>query len=320
MGKTVAKVDAQGVLAGILREEAKAAAGKNLLVSKSEQAGISDFSQVDADRLREKHGRVRVDKLVDAGMRRAMRKWAKYNPPGTRDGRTLAKDEVHAIGKSDPALGALTLRSYELVRGQNAPMPDLTLTTTHPGLTLVRGGDAYVLRAVTGSAGFGVKAQLHFDGHTVELQSDVQGRVHAYPLPQLVPEGYGAKALGGETVDGVFEERLVIQRDPAGSLTSAQALSIARQALLTYVRDVRRHEPDWTGNLALPTDWEGLVAAGILDGINRFPEGTSPRGDTPVYREQDHYVFVGSGPFNLYTEVAVRKSDGKVLKTFVEID
>ena len=42
--------------------------------------------------------------------------------------------------------------------------------------------------------------------------------------------------------------------------------------------------------------------------------------DTEVYREENRYVFVGAGPFQLYTEVELNKKTGEITRKAVEID
>ncbi len=101
------------------------------------------------------------------------------------------------------------------------------------------------------------------------------------------------------------------------SLT-AQALSVARQGLLDYLRDVRIHEADWQSEMGITT-WEDALSQGVMVGIDGFGDVTYDPSST-TKRNADNYVFYGSGPFMLYTEVHVSKATGEADLFYIEID
>ena len=106
-----------------------------------------------------------------------------------------------------------------------------------------------------------------------------------------------------------------IRKDAPGALTADQALAKARAALVDYVKNERVKDSDWKDMIGM--SWDEAVAHGVLDDIAKFAE---PSADSSVERRPDRYTFVGAGPLGLYTEDTVRKSDGKVLRSYVEID
>jgi hypothetical protein len=98
-------------------------------------------------------------------------------------------------------------------------------------------------------------------------------------------------------------------------ISESQARTRARDGLVAYVKATRMHDGDWSDYF--PTTWAGNVARGIEANIAAFVDAA---GDTEVSDEGDHFLFVGRGPYDLYTEVEVAKQGGKVKKVYIEID
>lgn len=84
--------------------------------------------------------------------------------------------------------------------------------------------------------------------------------------------------------------------------------------LVGYLKNERITSSDWANYF--PTRWEDNVARGVLDELDAL--FTSP--ETEVIRSKESVTFVGRGPYDLYTEVTVQKSDGAVTNAYVEID
>jgi hypothetical protein len=197
---------------------------------------------------------------------------------------------------------------------------DVTVTTGHPGARLVKQGDTWVLSSdPTGSlAALGRRATgaLMFDGRSVALEADVRGYFVLTDLPTLVPDRYHAKQLEVKREGDVVRVTFLVARDPAGAPTLAQARALARAGLIDHIQRVRMHEGDWKDYF--PSTWPELQAQGIEGHIDHYLDPTN--ADTEVMREPEKYVFVGRGPFDLYTEVEVSKVDGSILRAYVEID
>lgn len=153
----------------------------------------------------------------------------------------------------------------------------------------------------------GARLTVGFDGHTLTFERGPRF-FNVSRIDREVPEGYGAAYLGATDAVTSF----AITRDPAGTLSSGQALANARSQMVAYLRDVRIHEPDWQD--VMPATWQDAVNDGILDDIARFGD------DGQIARRPDHYVFAGTGPLGLYTEAHVSKSTGAATHFYVEID
>ena len=65
-------------------------------------------------------------------------------------------------------------------------------------------------------------------------------------------------------------------------------------------------------------DWDTAASSGIMGGIDLL--GEALEGCASIGRSSSYYLFVGDGPYSLYTEVRICKSDGVVMDTYVEID
>lgn len=121
MTRSVQTRDAQGALARLIRDDLDAASPNNDIVSTSEATRLDPFVRRAEEAVRgdkPKYGRVKKDEVVDRAMTDAMAAWNDVNPRSNpRDHRTLAQDEIKALERRDPELGALTRRAYALARG-----------------------------------------------------------------------------------------------------------------------------------------------------------------------------------------------------------
>lgn len=108
----------------------------------------------------------------------------------------------------------------------------------------------------------------------------------------------------------------IAQKSTAAPLSQAQALGKAREGLTAYIQDTRMKDPDWTAYF--PSSWPELVARGVPAEIAKFGDPAS--GDVEVMDKPDRFIFTGRGPLQLYTEMEVRKTDGKILRALIEID
>ncbi len=297
-----------------LRADAAAAAGPDKVVSRTDQAALDPYlaGRADAMRAEKKGARITVDALVARGTADAAAAWAAVNQTGPA---YLSKAEVAAVEKADGALGLVTARAVAIARGELAPPPPTTVavTTTTPGVELTQAGDVFTVRAGA-AVPINGEVLLKVDGQEIELRRFAGGLRPRYE-DASAPDGYGCEVLSsGVGADGRAEAALRITRDPASWLKQGPALAVARTALLDHVQNQRVHDADWQSSLGL--SWSQAVAAGVMQDIAAF--GSSPTAE--AMRLPDRYVFVDRGPLDLYTEVSVRKHDGKVLNVYVEID
>ncbi|MCC7382667.1 MAG: hypothetical protein IT384_12600 [Deltaproteobacteria bacterium] len=316
--------DAQRTFAKSLRDDAAAAANPKGTIQKERDSELSPFLENRAAALRTDHPRRRVtiDRLVDRGMKDAMKVWNEFNPPSPpRNHRFLSGGEVRKIWKADPNLGVLTESAVDLVRALTptrdaSRVPVVTLVSPDPGITLEQRGDIFTLSAAS-TVPSGTTFKLIVGGAEIPLQRYANG-LSEYNLAGSLPEGYGARDITRETDKvGNTTAKVRISKDPAGWLTSEQALAKARDALTEYTRTRRVKDSDWKDMIG--KTWEEAVAAGVLEDIAKFG-APNPDASNGVERRPDSYLFVGSGPMGLYTEVGVRKRDGKPLNVYVEID
>ncbi len=321
MSTRVRTSEVQRQFAASLREDAKKAAGPTGVVGADKDAELSPYLQGEAAKLRKRpNAHVTVDRLVGLAMRDAMKVWNTYNPPSSpRNHMWLSQGEVKKIDKADRNLGVLTMNAVELVQKMTPTkdaklIPNITVDSPVPGISISNKGDIFTLRA-DASVPAGTQFKLMIDGHPVELTRYARG-LSAYSMD--VGEGYGAEQISASTqADGATSAILRIRKDPPGWLTSDQALAKARDGLIAYTRDHRVHDGDWKDMIG--DTWEEAVAHGVLDNIANFATPNED-GDSGVNRQLDNYLFVGRGPMDLYTEVTVRKRDGKLLNAYVEID
>jgi hypothetical protein len=316
--------DAQRALAKIFREDAKSAAKKDGMVSKTDQTELSPFLAAKAEAFRASNPgkRLNVEALVDRAMSDAMKAWNEHNPPSSqRDHAFLSNAEVKAIAKADASLGMLTLRAVENVR-QNTPIsdasrvPTVTIESDVPGISVSNNGDLFTIRAAA-SVPVGTDFKLVVDGHSFDLRR-YPGGLATYTIAGSMPEGYGADRVSDESRNGEAISVLRISKDAQGWLTTEQAVAKAREGLIEYTKNHRIKDSDWQSMMAYTT-WPEAVEHGVLDDIAHFAEEDPDEGNGAI-RKVDRYTFVGRGPLGLYSEVDVRKSDGKVLNSYVEID
>lgn len=127
MPNRVKTADAQSALRQILAEQAKGAAGSNILVSKTEAKNLNPVLQRADEAIRTEGGkgtRVRVDALVERATVDSEKTWGQFNANNQgRDGVWLSNAEVADIKQADPALGALTELALLRVRGRGTPTP-----------------------------------------------------------------------------------------------------------------------------------------------------------------------------------------------------
>ncbi len=164
-------------------------------------------------------------------------------------------------------------------------------------------------------ASYGAGLTMGFDDHELYISKN-QTSFAMWNVSKMVPEGYGGRFIGNEN-NAI--SRFRITRDPAGTLSSKEALEIARDGLITFIKEVRMHKKDWKSQLENIKTWKDAVAAGIMEGIDGF--GTDAYdSDSSIRREVEEYSFTGRGPLGLYTTVRVSKASGKCTYFYVEID
>jgi hypothetical protein len=234
--------------------------------------------------------------------------------PGTGDDDLFQSvgeiDDVSRVGAAAIALLRACADTTE-PEGPWAPVPvSLTITANDP--SVVYWEDDGVVSVDGDGAPAGTQLTVAFDGHELSYTRGPRF-FNISRIARDVPEGYGADFLG---VDGTVVSFQITQ-DPAGTITSAEALQVARDGLLTFMRDDRIHRADWQGEN--PMTWQEALDAGIMDGIDGFGDPSFDSAAS-LRRNTEEYLFIGSGPFNLYTEVRVNKSTGEASAFYVEID
>ncbi|MFH1811737.1 MAG: hypothetical protein ABIJ09_23560 [Pseudomonadota bacterium] len=207
---------------------------------------------------------------------------------------------------------------FFMLRGQRAaevdplaqPAAPRIEVHAEPPITASVDGDSITLRG--NGAAFGTLVTIRFDDHEVEVKKAHRGFL-AYDLCDRMPEGYSAEEIRTPDLDPTTVR---ITRDPPTAPTTAEALILAREGLAEYLRNERIDDRDWSEYYS--SNWDTLVAGGILDEIARF--GAPGASAVDVSRRPDMYVFCGRGPNQLYTEVCVDKTSRKVTRAYVEID
>jgi hypothetical protein len=255
-----------------------------------------------------------TNEIVDRAMTDAMATWARFNPPGGQNGKYLSKSEIKRIARADPELGALTDTAAKIVRRRRAgpARVQVGLTSSVPGVRLASRGDRYTVHA-DASVPQNTRFTLTIAGQDTTLVRLARG-INAIDLG--APEGYNAVMVDRKLGEGDVSITFQITRDPPGSLTSAQAYAKAKEGLIEYLKTERMGDDDWREYF--PHTWDEAVAGGIMAAIDRFLDPANP--ETEIARQPDRFVFVGRGPYDLYTEVEIDKRDGKVLRAYVEID
>lgn len=312
---------AQAKLAALIREDAQNAASPGGQIRKTADAMLGPYLAAEATVLRKKKGlHLTVDRLVDRAMKDAMKTWDKYNPPASPRNHALLSDkEVKAINKAKPNLGVLTIRAVDQVRAEMpihdpARIPNVSLETAVSGITLSQDGDIFRIK-VAATVPSGSSLTLKVDGLALPLTT-MPGGINLYSLG--LPEGYGSENVGSsKNSAGDTTSAVRIQKDLPGTMSTAQALEKARAGLIEFTKNERVKDSDWKDMIGMT--WDEAVAHGVLDDIAKFA-APSPDGTSGVERRPDRYEFVGAGPLGLYTEASIRKSDGKLLRAYVEID
>jgi hypothetical protein len=222
-------------------------------------------------------------------------------------------DEITKVAADADGLRPLLLRARELARAAATAEPptraEVLLVTDAPGITLQTTPEGFELR-IAKTVPVGTPFELHLDGQVRGAATAPRGW-NAYALAADLPEGLGVSgSLQREEADA-FVAPFVATRDGKGSLSSDEARIAAQHALVELLKTSRTKQPDWRD---LPTDWAGLVAAGVVRDLVGFGESAEIR------RESDRYVLTGRGPLGIYAEVEIAKADGRALRTLIEID
>jgi hypothetical protein len=176
---------------------------------------------------------------------------------------------------------------------------------------LSKRGELYTLTAAEGVA-TGTRFTLSIDQQDFVITKNARGLA----LHELKPaEGYGVAI--NNTVNGLGEvsATLWIKKDPPGTMTTAQGLALAKEALIAHVKSDVLSRPAW--GETFPTNWDEAVAHGVLTGIENFGDPSDRR--TELSRQPDRYIFSSPGPFGIHSEIEIRKSDAKILRALVEI-
>lgn len=315
---SVKTADAQRALGAIVRQQVQAAAGPDGKLSKTDQKKLEGFTAEVAAELRAKNpGKtLKVNDVVDAAMGNAMRGWNEFNPQnGSRDAATLSQAEVNAVAKKNPNLGKVTRAAIEIAqKSSTGTVPKVSIESTVPGFSVSRNGDKFTLKA-DASVPVNTSATLVVDG----MRFDVVRRAAGFSINALtenVPEGYGVLGFPPSSSAAGIETVVQIAKDPPGGVDKKAALAKAREGLATYIQNERMNDADWGDYF--PKTWPELVARGVPAHLENF--GNADVQDVSVISQPDRFIFTGRSAFDLYTEVDVRKSDGKILRAYIEID
>ncbi len=296
-------------LGSLIRKEVTDAAGADGKLSMAERQTLSPFVKSAAYGTAGKP----VNDVVDKAMGKAMAGIAKQNQATGSGARLLSLAELAAITKADKKLGALTGRAAEIVLRGNAPVAadDVALKGAPAGVSLAKSGDLYTITVQ--DAAPRAPITLTISGHDVEIQMYPQ----SLNLGEaLAPEGWSLEdARTFSVANGAFTQGVRIAKDPPGSLTTDEAAAKAKDGLIKYLKDERIHDADWEDYF--PTTWAGVEADGT---VQKIDDMLKLRDGESFGRLTDRYLWTGRGPYDLYTEVAVRKRDGKVLSAYIEID
>jgi hypothetical protein len=102
-----------------------------------------------------------------------------------------------------------------------------------------------------------------------------------------------------------------------GVLSTEDAQRRTEAALVEHLQTSRMADPDWLRYF--PATWPENVARGVMTGIRRFADPANA-AELEIQAHPDKLLFAGRGPYDLYTEVEVGLRDGRILRTYVEID
>ena len=296
-------------LGGMVRADVKKAAGADGLVDDTEAQTLRPFLKDAVADLG--GGSHKVDDVVDAAMARASAGWGAVNQTSGPGKNLLSAAELLALSQRDPDLSAATAAAAQIAFAKKNPV-DIHLDNAPPGVTLEKTGAHKVKINADASVAVGAQFSLVIDGNAQPLARGPAG----ITVDTLVaPPGYGLEVLGRTVMTEPMQSATVqITRDERSWLKPAQLLSKARHAVTEYVRHVRLHDADW--GQYYPTTWAGLVQKGVPAQIDAMFTST----DTQIIRKKDSVLYVGRGPFDLYTEVEIKKGDGAVDHVLVEID
>ena len=293
----------------LIRSEVNNAAGSDGVLQSAEHDALTPFVQ------RAAAGLSTVNEVVDAAMGKAVTTWARFNQATGPGKAWLSQAELSQVQAADSDLGVLTTGALVIakrVKGTRAP---LSVTLDAPaGVSMgVRGVRVLDVSVSAGpTVPVGTRVGLIVDGQRLELER-TPGGLDVWNLK--APEGYGLEVISrGPVSDPTSTVRLKITRDAETALPHVLVVQRANAALTSFVKHERMDDADWAQNF--PTTWAGNVARGVPAEIDAF--FASPT--TEVHRRKDTVLFVGRGPYALYTEVEVEKSDGALVRAFVEID
>lgn len=307
----------QSRLAGIVRDEVQAASGKDGRVGTRERKALSPYARTVVDTF---NGSPRVNAVVDRAMFQAMAAVSAENQASGPGKAFLSQAELRRIAANDPDLGDMIGLAGEQIRsGTTTPVGGgpgtaVTLEIVSPlaGTLLgVNDTDVYTLFVDPAQVANGTDIKLKLDGHILELRR-LAGGVSAYPL--VTPQGYGIEQVGQTADADGMSITLRIKKDPPNALSEGEAKQKAKTGLIDYLKNTRIHQSDWQDYF--PATWQGCVDAGVPSHIDRFLADP----ETQVIRQPDTLVFVGRGPFDLYTEVSVDKVTGDIANAYLEID
>ncbi len=225
-------------------------------------------------------------------------------------------DRVDQVGEATMERLYACAKTYGYATGEAEWRPiavEVTVLDCHPSIAVTQSDGVVYLDGQ--SAPVGAEVTLGFHGHELMIRREHFG-LNTNGVDRDAPEGYGMQDLGRQA-DGV--SRIRITRDPVGTITSEQALTIARLGLIEYIQDVRMHQQDWYDQLPSINTWEDAVAEGIMEGIWGFCDPDYEDG-CGFARKPDGYSFWGRGPFRLYTVVDVSKATEEGTYFNVQID
>lgn len=304
--------DVRSALGGLLRNDLKAAAGADKILQPAEATNVLAFTKTVANDLGA--GSHSVNEIMDSAMARAALAWGAVNQPSGSGKTWLSQAEIQALTRSDPDLGLVTGAAAALaLRIKTSKTMSITLDAP-PGIAMGTTGTRVV--TVSLSAGptvpVGTRFDVVVDGNRLHVTRGPAG----FNVDALVaPHGYGLEVVSrGLMTDPTATAVLKITRDPQSWLTEESLVVRARAGLEKFIKEDRSDDADWTQYF--PTSWAELEQRGVpaqLDAFFTHPE-------TEVIRKADSIHYVGRGPFDLYTEIEVAKSDGAVQNVLIEID
>ncbi|HEY4224075.1 MAG TPA: hypothetical protein VGO62_22125 [Myxococcota bacterium] len=300
--------DVRRVVGGLVRSDVKHAAGSDNVVDANEALALRPVLRAAFDELGA--GSHAVNDIVDRTMARVSDGWGAVNQPSGRGSAFLSHAELRALAKNDADLGAITTTAANIALKNANPLV-VALDNAPAGITLDKSGSKYTITA-DASVAVGTAFNIAIDGHELVLQRGPAG-INVDTL--VAPPGYGLAVVSRSVMTEPVQTATVsISKDDPAWLSPTKLLSKAKAGLLDFVRHTRIHDADWSQYF--PTTWAGNVDKGVPAQIAGF----FTNSDTQIERSKDSVLYIGRGPYDLYTEIAVSKKDGKVLHALVEID